>query len=164
MLFLNCFFAAFVVGTVLLSIVTMFLKSTTIEQRIAIGVSLLALLSIIFLPIFDFLLGQFNGIMIIKSLFEHSIIGITDLLGSSEWIAIQILLFASAISMAIACFYKKGGIIGGILMLCAFSWGLYKLSSTDLRADVGMYMYALWAVIACFTPLLTSKMRFAEKE
>ena len=160
MLFLGCVMAAVVVVTLPWAIVSMFQKSTKRGQKIAIGVSLLALLILIFLPLVDVLLGQFNGLTIIKSLFDNSFGDIVELLGGSELVPLlfAVLLFAPVISMGISSFYKNGGTIGGVLMLCAAMWLLYEISAMHfVKVGVGTYLYALCAVLSCFTPLINEK-------
>jgi len=165
--FIVCVLAAFVFATLVLSIVSLFLKSTKRGQKIAIGVSLLALLILCFLPLVDVLWGEFNGVTIIKSLFDDSFVDIIGLLGGSEWIPLLFvaLLLAPVISLAMSSFFQNGGVIGGILMLCATTWLLSEISAMYLvKIGVGTYIYAFCAVLICFTPLFNEKSCPTDKE
>ena len=106
----------------------------------------------------DVHLAQLSGMMIIQTLLDKSVIAVSGLIGSSEWYLAIVLLLAPTISMAISSFYKNGGAIGGILMLCATIWILYELSAIYLvKVGIGVYVYALCAVFTCFTPLFNEK-------
>lgn len=160
LLFLGCVIVACLIVTLPWSIVSAFLKSTKTGQKIAIGVSLWALLILIFLPLAEALLFQFNGLTVIKALHDNSFREILELFGGSELfpILLAVLLIAPIISMGISSFYKNGGVIGGILMLCAAIWLVYELSEMPLfKIGVGTYLYALCAVFTCFTPLFNGK-------
>ena len=131
--------AASIIVCLPLSVVIMFKKTTKLGQKIAIAVSVLALLMIAFLPISKLLFVNIRD-----NYFELS-----------ELFPIQCsLFFAPAISMFILSFYKNGGIIGGILMLLAVCWWFYEISSLHIgEIGFGAYLYALCAVLNCFTPL-----------
>lgn len=144
--------AASIIVCLPLSVVIMFKKTTILGQKIAIAVSVLALLMIAFLPISKILFVNFSGIEYIKLLFVNIRDNYFEL---SELFPIQCsLFFAPAISMFILSFYKNGGIIGGILMLLAVCWWFYEISSLHIgEIGFGAYLYALCAVLNCFTPL-----------
>jgi|GEM_PF-4113328 len=135
-----------------LSVVRMFKKETMLGQKIAIGVSVLALLIIAFLPIEEFLFIKFSGIEYIKSFFDN--VNNISFELSELFPILCALFFASSISMFVSSFYIKGGIIGGVLMLIAVLWLLYEISSLQIvKIGIGTYLYGLCAIINCFTPL-----------
>ena len=162
--FVACLIVGFIIVSIPLSIVTLFHKSIKIGQRIAIGVSLMAVLCIIFLPIFEVLNLQFSGVKIIKFLFTNSYGNIIELSRDmfDYYMQIPVLLavmtLAPTISMTISSFYKDGGVIGGIVMYGAMLWLLYQLFSVPyFEIGAGVYAYAICASFTCFTPLFNEK-------